>query len=251
MNDLIEEPIPVGLSIRSIFYSFHSARDIRTYGHLVFANSFLHDTKWSSKIVQNASWNRNTVDILFSRLRDSDDPRCDKTYSPLMLDLAGEGIKLSSPSEGMSFDINGDDIEEKISCPVSSNTVFLTLPKNGEILNVDQLFGNNTVGPDGNTSSNGFTALAKYDLNLDGLINHEDEVFSELRLWDNSDCNGTSEPTELRSLSSAGIFEINLLYQDIYQSDKYENISKQLSNAKSTRGDIKIFDVWFADGGSD
>lgn len=248
MNQLVEESFPRGVTVRSIFYSFHTESEIRNYGHNVFANSFLNDTLWSSKFEQNESWNRSSVDILFSRLRDTYDPRCDMTYSPLLLDLAGNGIKLSSPQDGMSFDINGDGHEEQISCPLSDKTPFLVLPKNGQVEDVNQLFGNNTVGPDKNTAPNGFMALAKYDLNLDGFINQEDEVFGKLRLWSNSNCDNRSEQSELRTLADAGIYEINLLYKDIYQSDEYTNISKQLSNASSDDGDIKVFDVWFADG---
>jgi hypothetical protein len=245
MSDMMNEPFPEGLEVVSIFYSFHSDEDIENYGHKVFANSFTNNTDWTSKDYQQASFHKEIISILYSRLEYGDDYNCNEVYSPLMIDLNKKGIELTAPKFGMLFDINGNGSKEKISCPVSSGTPFLVLPLDGEVVNINQLFGNHTIGPDGEKSDNGFVALAKYDENLDGVINVDDEIYNDLRLWDEINCNGVVDEGELSKLELSGIIEINLLYKNIFQADKYGNASKQHSYVKSDRGNLSIFDVWF------
>ena len=245
MKSMMNESFPSGSEVISIFYSFHSDEDIEKYGHQVFGNSFTNDTKWESKEYQKASFHKVIISILYSRLEYGDDYNCNEIYSPLVIDLNQKGINLSDPRVGMPFDINGNGSKERISCPTSSGTPFLTLPLNGEIININQLFGNHTIGPDGEKSDNGFIALAKFDLNFDGVIDQEDKVYNELRLWDEGNCNGNVDPGELSSLENKEIFKINLLYKNIFQADQYGNASKQHSYVESDRGDLNIFDVWF------
>jgi len=64
-----------------------------------------------------------------------------------------------------------------------------------------ELFGSDTVLPDGSTADNGFTALAALDDNHDGVIDARDPVFAALVLWSDRDGDGRSSPDELVPLS--------------------------------------------------
>ena len=127
--------------------------------------------------------------------------------------------------------------------------MFLTLPNNnGKVLGIDQLFGNNTVGPDGKYSTNGFLALAKYDANHDGVIDSQDPVFAMLRLWSDKNSDGVAQPEELLTLKDMGVSQIKLYYNRHFtEEDQYGNLTRFESIATYVDGKVRrIFDVWFA-----
>jgi len=181
---------------------------------------------------------------------------CERTASPLYVDLRENkdqvGI-LSSPEKGVQFDIEGANglpayTKTQISWFKKGKFAMLALPdENGEINNIDQLFGNNTVGPDGLFSDNGFDALAKFDKNKDGKIDKEDKVYSKLRLWLDKNRNGMAEPWELVRLKSKKLVSIDLVYDpNFYIKDKHGNEIKYMSVVKFEDDTMKpIFDVWF------
>lgn len=60
---------------------------------------------------------------------------------------------------------------------------------NGQIDNGGELFGDLTVA-DAFTAANGFEALQYFYTNGDKVINHLDEIYSELRVWQDANQNG-------------------------------------------------------------
>lgn len=173
---------------------------------------------------------------------------CDQSASPLIIDIANVGIDLSSPAKGVNFDVDADGIKDTISWPLADSSVFLALDinKNGLIENGSELFGNNSIGPDGKKSDNGFLALSKYDDNHDGVIDAKDACFKRLLLWSDKDRNGLTAPNELMPLETSEIESIDLSYKEGYELDQYGNSTRQRSVVKLKDGKLRlIVDIWF------
>jgi hypothetical protein len=181
---------------------------------------------------------------------------CDELASPLFIDLREEvddSDILSSPDRGVEFDILGANgspayTKSKISWFEGRHFGLLALPDaSGNVRNVDQLFGDNTKGPDGKFAANGFHALEKYDLNHDKRIDAKDDIYPKLRVWVDRDRDAKSRSRELTTLESRGITSIDLVYDENYRErDKYGNEIKYKSVVEFVDGTFKsIFDVWF------
>lgn len=177
---------------------------------------------------------------------DAEKELCSSIDSPLIIDMAGDGIALSSLAGGVSFDIDGDGAKNETAWTVDADDAFLALDvnENGSIDSGAELFGNHSIGPDGRKSANGFLSLAKYDDNRDGKISAADAIYAKLRLWSDKNHNGISEASELASLESAGILAIELDYVELVERDSHGNEIRQRSLVQFADKVRVIVDAW-------
>ncbi|MBX3180456.1 MAG: hypothetical protein KF886_24160 [Candidatus Hydrogenedentes bacterium] len=128
---------------------------------------------------------------------------------PIVLDLDGDGIELTTYQQGARFDLIGSGRAQQVAF-VHGGDAFLALDRNGDgVINSGlELFGEQ------HGARNGFEELRRFDDNGDGVIDRRDAVFDSLLLFrDNG--NGVTEPGELLSLAEAGIVSISLDYAEV------------------------------------
>ena len=168
--------------------------------------------------------------------------------TPVLIDVAGDGLELTNGSSGVTFDMGGDGRREPISwTTANTDDAWLVLDRNGNAVidNGQELFGNFTPQPDppvGN-GRNGFLALAQYDKiahggNNDGVINSADAIFSSLRLWQDANHNGISEASELRTLTEFGIKTIELNFKLSKKTDHHGNQFRYRAKVKDVQGNV-------------
>ena len=165
--------------------------------------------------------------------------------SPVLVDVAGNGFDLTSPVNGVSFDINGDGTTEKLSWTApQTDDAWLALDRNrdGAINSGTELFGNFTPqsNPPPGYGRNGFNALVEFDTaakggNADGLITDGDAVFANLLLWQDTNHNGISEAGELHSLKQLGLAGIECNYGESKRKDRYGNLFRYRAKVRDLR----------------
>jgi hypothetical protein len=169
-------------------------------------------------------------------------------HSPLVLDLDGDGLSISSVKEGVSFDLldRGKTVRSAWPNPGDALLVY-DRNGNGQIESGAELFGNTTA-------ENGFLALAELELesgNGDGIVDARDASYEVLKVWRDDNRNALSEPGELFSLAELGITSIQVQYTELSQRDSEGNRLDQWAHFTRVRDGVceslDIADVWACD----
>jgi Ca2+-binding RTX toxin-like protein len=127
---------------------------------------------------------------------------------PIVLDLNGDGLDLIGlDTSTVRFDHNGDGILDRTGY-VGANDGLLVLDRNrnGTIDNGSEI---SFVGDRAGATTD-LEGLAGLDSDNDGFITAGDARFGELQVWQDSNQDGISQASELRSLTQAGIVSITL-----------------------------------------
>lgn len=121
----------------------------------------------------------------------------------VVLDLTGDGIQLVPAAQSSAmFDLDGDGYLEQTAW-VAPTDGFLVLDRNndGLITQRNEFFSlANQVG---------VPSLTSLDSNSDGIINANDSLFNQLRIWTDYNQNGQTDLGEIVALHRYGILEIS------------------------------------------
>ena len=178
--------------------------------------------------------------------RPTRDTGCCLPGSPIVIDISGDGFNLTDAEHGVVFDLSGGGVPRHFAwTSPGSDDAWLVLDRNGNgtIDNGAELFGNFTPQPTPavDQERNGFLALAEYDKssnggNRDGVISSSDTIFASLRLWQDSNHNGLSEITELKTLDTFGLTAIELDFKMSRKVDANGNLFRYRAKVRDRQG---------------
>jgi len=167
--------------------------------------------------------------------------------SPIILDLNGDGvIRTVGMGASVFFDHAADGFAERTGWVAPGDGLLVwDRNANGAIDSGRELFGSETLLPNGIKAVNGFKALKAFDANGDGVIDANDPVFAQLRVWLDADTNGRTADGELLTLEEAGVRSINVAYTNSNHVDAQGNAHRQIGSYTTTNGQTRTAtDVW-------
>lgn len=168
--------------------------------------------------------------------------------SPIILDLDGDGvIRTVGLSSGVFFDHAADGFAERSGWVAPGDGLLVwDSNANGVIDSGRELFGSETLLPNGLKAVNGFAALRALDANGDGVIDASDPVFAQLRVWVDANTDARTGQGELLTLEEAGVRSINVNYTNSSYVDAHGNQHRQVGRYTTTDGQTRAAtDVWF------
>lgn len=189
-----------------------------------------------------------------------DGTKCVPTNCPIIFDVGRNGYRLTSPEDGVWFDIDADGTPEKIAWThADSDNAFLAMDRNGNgrIDDGSELFGDATPAtrhPETGawiSAANGFEALKFLETpefgpsRADRIIDAKDAPFSRLLLWRDANHNGVSEPDELTPAAAAGLESIGA--HDVKTSgrrDRHGNLFRLRAESRFDGQSHYVYDVW-------
>jgi Ca2+-binding RTX toxin-like protein len=167
-------------------------------------------------------------------------------YSPLVLDLDGDGVETRAPA-GAFFDHAGDGHAERTGWAAPDDGLLaLDRDGDGRIEDGRELFGTSTPVPGGGPAADGFAALAALDANGDGRVDAADPAWGALRVWRDADGDGASAPGELHALDALGVARLDTASTPSGAVDAAGNAHRLQGSFRWADGRSgAMSDVWF------
>jgi hypothetical protein len=174
-----------------------------------------------------------------------------------VLDINGDGIKLTSAADGVLFDVDstGKPVRTGWTSAGADDAFVIVAPDVRGPLNGEKLLGTGMRLPDGRRLVNPDRALLfAQGMDLDenlrvvgGLqgrlptFGPEDAPYATVRVWTDKNHNGRAESAELSTMEVAGIDRINSMFKVESKADEHGNILSPRGNF-ATR--VKGLEVW-------
>lgn len=201
---------------------------------------------------------------------------------PLVFDLGNDGFDIQKKKDGTYFDLNCDGFAEKVNWTSTDAILAIDVNGNGVIDDGSEVFGDRHLMNDGKIpetdyetvstgiynpyyrytyegkksrsqtrkvlhAKSGFEALAQYDVNDDGIIDKNDNVYEKLLLWVDANNDGMSQKEELKTLEELGISSIDLNYLEDTVNTNSEAVMKKTSSFTYENGTTgKFGEMWVA-----
>jgi hypothetical protein len=149
--------------------------------------------------------------------------------TPIVLDVAGNGIQLTGWKYGVPFRLRPwqtTSLTAWTKQATDDGWLTLDLNENGTVDTGIELLGDASPQPTppSGAERNGFLALAKWDKNDDQVIDDQDLVFSMLRVWQDKSHDGISQSKEIKTLAEVGVAGIRLDYAEPRTPDGHGNV---------------------------
>ena len=170
--------------------------------------------------------------------------------SPLIFDLTGNGVTTTSVDNGVQFDIGNTGYKQETAWAGAGSGFLVYDPSGGAITNGSQMFGTATKLANGSQAVSGFQALSQYDIYNIQRIDSNNPVWSSLRIWQDTNGNGVTDPGEILTMSQAGIAAISLFTTGSSLIDANGNSHGLIGSYTTTSGQTReVDDVWLSSSG--
>ncbi|WP_256572598.1 MULTISPECIES: S8 family serine peptidase [unclassified Pseudomonas] len=136
---------------------------------------------------------------------------------PLLLDLGGDGARMTDLSDAVLFDTDHSGTLKRTAWADRRTGMLVIDDGSGQIKDVSQMFSEYYKGKTGIGGTagearfkNSFAALASEDSNGDGVIDDRDPIWNQLRVWVDASHDAKVDGGELKTLTELGITQINV-----------------------------------------
>lgn len=176
-----------------------------------------------------------------------------------VLDVLGDGVKLTSAAEGVLFDVDssGTPVKTAWTAAGSDDAFVIVAPQVGGQLRGSRLLGTGMSLPDGRRLVNPDRALLAaqgYDLGpnfrpLDtpenkrriSTLGPEDPVYAAARVWTDRNHDGQADSSELKTFAESGVRRINSAFRVRYWKDEHGNALGPLGSFATLQRGVEVW----------
>ena len=152
---------------------------------------------------------------------------------PLIFDMDGNGVSLSSCANGVMFDIDNDGkLDQTGWTDGRDGLLAIDRNGNGKIDSQSELFGNIVDAA--------YQHLANHDSNADGKIDRHDDVWPQLKMWVDRNKDGITDPGELETMGDIRMESINVNYDTVNEINAGSNITAAGTFTRIMHGGKKV-----------